>query len=107
MPTKPPTFNPRRVAKREYQREYDKRRKIEKPWRKWYNTQRWKNLRQVVLTRFPACTRCLPRVVVATVADHVKPHRGDPTLFWDLDNLTGLCATCHNSVKSKEERRGD
>lgn len=105
MPTKPPTHNPRRVAKRDYQRQYDKRRKAEKSWRKWYATAQWKNLRQITLIRFPACTRCLPeRVTPSTVADHIEPHRGNPELFWNPDNLTGLCATCHNSAKSREER---
>lgn len=106
MPAKPPTFNPRRLAKRDYQRAHDKRRDAEKPWRRWYKLQRWKTLRLIVLARFPSCTRCLPeRVTPSTVADHIKPHRGDPALFWDLDNLTGLCATCHNSAKSREDRK--
>jgi 5-methylcytosine-specific restriction protein A len=45
------------------------------------------------------------RVAKATVADHVVPHRGDETLFWDGE-LQSLCGPCHNSVKQREERSG-
>jgi hypothetical protein len=45
------------------------------------------------------------RVEVATVADHVVPHRGDWALFWEGD-LQSLCAHHHNSAKHSEEARG-
>lgn len=53
-------------------------------------------LRQVE-NRF--CVQCKAdgRLVLATVTDHIKPHRGDPALFWDLMNLQGLCARHHNA----------
>lgn len=36
------------------------------------------------------------RVTVATVVDHVVPHRSDTTLFWDEHgNWQSLCAACH------------
>jgi hypothetical protein len=48
-------------------------------------------------------------VTAATVADHVIPHKGDPTLFWDGE-LQSLCDAdpwrCHSSHKQKTERRG-
>jgi 5-methylcytosine-specific restriction protein A len=28
-----------------------------------------------------------PRYVKATVVDHIVPHRGDPKLFWDRNEL--------------------
>jgi hypothetical protein len=37
------------------------------------------------------------RQTPATVVDHIIPHTGDPELFWDVDNLQGLCDPCHNS----------
>lgn len=43
-------------------------------------------------------------VVAATVVDHIIPHRGDETLFWDPINHQALCAPCHNSAKQREER---
>nr|WP_259672432.1 hypothetical protein [Rhizobium sp. NLR12b] len=38
------------------------------------------------------------------VADHRKPHRGDPALFWDRNNLWCLCEACHSTEKQKEEQ---
>ena len=36
-------------------------------------------------------------VTLATVVDHVTPHRGEPGLMWDeLGNWQSLCAACHS-----------
>ena len=43
--------------------------------------------------------------VLATVTDHVTPHKGDETLFWDEDNHQSLCETCHD-VKTVTEDGG-
>lgn len=40
----------------------------------------------------------------ATVVDHVIPHRGDMTLFWDRANWQPLCALHHNCHKQRQER---
>ncbi len=40
----------------------------------------------------------------ATVVDHIKPHRGDPKLFWDQENWQALCARHHDRDKQREER---
>lgn len=49
-------------------------------------------------------------MTAATVADHIRPHRGDPALFFDPTNLQSLCDEypwrCHSSVKQSEERLG-
>jgi 5-methylcytosine-specific restriction protein A len=45
------------------------------------------------------------RIVGATVADHIEPHRGDHTLFYEGE-LQSLCTTCHDSAKQREERGG-
>jgi hypothetical protein len=42
---------------------------------------------------------------IATVADHITPHRGDPVLF--AGPLQSLCAPCHNGVKQSLEQGGD
>lgn len=39
------------------------------------------------------------------VADHKIPHRGDPSLFWDENNLQCLCKACHDSAKQTQERK--
>jgi 5-methylcytosine-specific restriction endonuclease McrA len=47
------------------------------------------------------------RQVAATVVDHIKPHRGDQSLFWDKNNnWAALCETHHNSTKQRDEARG-
>jgi len=49
-------------------------------------------------------------VTPASVADHIKPHRGSLALFYDPANLQSLCDQspfrCHSSAKQSEERLG-
>lgn len=40
---------------------------------------------------------------VATIVDHIKPHKGDEVLFHDPANLQSLCQPCHDSDKRLEE----
>lgn len=44
--------------------------------------------------------------VMATVVDHITPHKGDPVLFWNSQNWQSLCPTHHNAAKQKQERTG-
>lgn len=37
------------------------------------------------------------------VVDHIVPHRGDQTLFWDRANWQPLCPDHHDVVKQREE----
>ena len=72
---------------------------------------RWAKARAVFLAREPLCRRCLGRGVLtkATEVDHVVPHRGDLSLFWNRANWQPLCKPCH-STKTAGERgwgRGD
>ncbi|TKA98548.1 HNH endonuclease [Cereibacter changlensis] len=62
----------------------------------------WEKARAAFLRSHPHCRRC---GALATVVDHIEPHRGDQTLFWDKTNWQPLCATHHNSAKQREERR--
>lgn len=52
------------------------------------------------------CRRCRQqgRMTVATVVDHIVPHRGDPALFWDRSNWQPLCKPHHDGAKQREER---
>lgn len=73
---------------------------------RWYSTARWQRRRALQLHREPLCRFCEEQrglAVVATVADHVHPHRGDPEAFW-RGELQSLCAPCHNSDKQRIER---
>jgi len=79
------------------------------PWRKWYDTARWKRLRWSVLTRdlfiCQMCKRAEPDTS-QLVADHKIPHRGDAALFWNPDNIVCLCKSCHDGAKQALERSG-
>jgi 5-methylcytosine-specific restriction endonuclease McrA len=59
------------------------------------------------LQREPTCAFCakLGLLTVATVADHITPHRGDQRLMWE-GPLQSLCAAHHNSTKQRMEKSG-
>jgi 5-methylcytosine-specific restriction protein A len=59
---------------------------------------RWQAARARYLRVHPLCMECgyNGRVVVATIVDHIKPHRGDKRLFWDEGNWQPMCKSCHN-----------
>lgn len=68
----------------------------------------WQQARLVHLNSHPLCVYCErdDRVTAASVVDHVIPHRGDMTLFWDRTNWQSLCRPCHDIVKKLEESAG-
>lgn len=79
-------------------------------WRAWYHLARWKRLRAKVLQRDLFTCQCgcghIEPNTSLLVADHRKPHRGDPALFWDEDNVHTLRKSpCHDKVKQAEEHR--
>jgi 5-methylcytosine-specific restriction endonuclease McrA len=64
----------------------------------------WEAARARFLSRNGACAH--PGCTAdATVVDHIRPHRGDLSLFWDPTNWQALCQHHHNSSKQREERR--
>src|SRR4051812_44834781 len=69
---------------------------------------RWEKARLAFLTSHPHCVMCLNqgRRVMATVVDHVQPHRGDSKLFWSKANWQSLCKPHHDSTKQTIERHG-
>lgn len=81
------------------------------PWRKLYNTARWRSLRMKIFMRdgftcqWPGCGHVEGNTSLL-VADHRQPHRGDEALFWDEDNLWTLCKPHHDGAKQKAERGG-
>ena len=70
-----------------------------------YKTRRWKALRIAQLQREPLCRMCAPKVTPATIADHIKPHRGNLNGFWH-GQLQSLCASCHSGAKQSLEKSG-
>ena len=73
--------------------------------RKMYGTTRWKKLRLNQLLTEPMCAYCMKagRVKLASVADHIEPHKGNPVLFFAPHNLQSLCKPCHDKTKQREE----
>jgi 5-methylcytosine-specific restriction protein A len=89
----------------------DKARNDAAPWRKWYGTKRWSDLRHAVFVR--DMYRCQRTGVMAIgrhpapnspVANHKVPHRGDPNLFWDIDNLETVTKEVHDKLIQAEEQ---
>ena len=68
----------------------------------------WQLARRGFLAANPVCRYCSAagRLAVATVVDHVVPHKGNLDLFWDQANWQPLCKRCHDAVKQREERGG-
>lgn len=66
---------------------------------------KWRKARETFLRRSPLCVFCSAKglVVVATVVDHIVPHKGDSELFWDSSNWQSLCKPCHDSDKQRQE----
>jgi 5-methylcytosine-specific restriction protein A len=80
-------------------REYEDARK-HTPERMMYSTPAWRKLRAMVLREESECATpgCIHP---ARVVDHIRPHRGDPALFFDRANLQALCKRCHDQKTAK------
>ncbi|WP_105370609.1 HNH endonuclease [Neorhizobium huautlense] len=88
-----------------------KQRDAELHWRKWYGIQRWKDLRVEVWKRDDwICQKtgvlCIGAYPAGNspVADHIKPHNGNPDLFWDMSNIQTVSKEYHDSQKQREEK---
>ncbi|MBV1929468.1 MAG: HNH endonuclease [Gammaproteobacteria bacterium] len=76
-----------------------------------YNTVRWEKLRLEILERDGWKCRHYGWQLVegrkephSAVVDHIKPHRGNLALFWDVDNLQSVSKKYHDSEKQKIEK---
>lgn len=83
------------------------------PWKKWYFTARWRRLRDFVLKRdrYICQATGVPLVGRANawnspIADHKVPHKGDPDLFWDPENVWAVSKRYHDSDKQRLEKSG-
>lgn len=81
------------------------------PWKAWYKTARWERLRQLVFLRdLYKCQRsgelCIGKHPApnSPVANHKRPHRGDPVLFWDPDNVETVSKQIHDGIIQAEEQ---
>lgn len=78
------------------------------PYHHLYNTKQWRRLRHYHLQDNPLCVFCLAKgnTTAANIADHIKPHRGDVSLFYEASNIQSLCKRCHDSTKQRMEKGG-
>lgn len=77
------------------------------PWNDLYSSRRWRALRHRHLDKDPLCCMCQAegRTTIATICDHIEPHRGDMVKFWH-GPFQSLCAPHHSSVKQSQEKGG-
>ena len=99
MPTKP------KSKKSLYNLKANKSGQWSKNSDKFYHSSKWRKLRIQVLIKNPMCVHCQRNgdVTLATVADHIKPVSQGGEI-WSINNLQGLCESCHNTKSSKESK---
>lgn len=103
----------RAITRKDAERRRFATRDDDRAWRAWYGTARWRTLREQVLTRaLWTCEKTGVHLLGkhpapnSPVVDHIRPHRGDPDLFWDPDNLQAVTKAWHDSIKQARERAG-
>lgn len=71
-----------------------------------YRTSRWRDAARRWLRSHPLCAECerQGRVTAGRIVDHIVPHRGDMSLFWNQENWQTLCQPCHNRKTATERR---
>jgi len=72
-----------------------------------YATKEWRQRSRKQLRDHPLCVMCADQgwVTPATVADHIKPHKGNADEFYH-GALQSLCAHHHNKTKKQLEIKG-
>lgn len=97
-----------RSEKQDRDKPSENKRRTDRPSRKWYNSKGWRGKtgrRLQQLKAEPLCRLCPDHSKqLATIADHVVPHRDDYGLFW-FGALQSLCKSCHDIKKQRAERR--
>lgn len=70
-----------------------------------YNN-RWRRASKLFLQYNPLCRYCERegKLTAAEVVDHIIPHRGDQTLYWDAGNWQPLCKPCHDTKTMTDDR---
>jgi len=71
---------------------------------------KWRKAREAYLRAHPLC-QCPEcgegriRLRPASVVDHIIPHKGDMTLFWDRANWQAMAKQCHDRKTAREDGR--
>lgn len=105
MASKPKSFRPSHLGTvQQSQRDYETRRGSAR--QRGYTAQ-WDRVAAAFKRDNPLCIGCeaVDRVELASVVDHIIPHKGDDTLFWDQANWQPCCTKHHDIVKQQLERQ--
>jgi 5-methylcytosine-specific restriction protein A len=95
------------VHKKQKRREYDATRRPSYSQKNLlYESPAWRRERKNFLINHPLCAPCLAagRVTQASEVDHIEPHKGNMSLFWDASNWQAICKPCHNRKTSQEKK---
>ena len=69
-------------------------------WQHFYSMPKYRKARKKFMSEHPYCAECGR---VASDLDHIRPHKGDLSLFWDKDNWQSLCKSCHSEKTASED----
>lgn len=66
---------------------------------------KWRKARTRFLSINQLCVECYKdsKLTVATVVDHIIPHKGDYKLFWDETNWQPLCKRHHDTKTATKD----
>jgi 5-methylcytosine-specific restriction protein A len=118
MPNKPKVHNPippylraklqqQRVVDQERRRKAYEKQPERKADNAFYKTARWIRFRlyAMSLPENALCRACKEdgRIVAATQLDHVKPRKEHPELAYEIENVQGLCLSCHRKKTNRGE----
>lgn len=82
-------------------------RRSDRPWKKWYDSARFRAARIGFLRANPLCVDPYglhkDRPEAATDLDHKVPHHGSLVLFWLRSNWQALCHGCHSRKTATED----
>jgi len=111
LPPRISTLAPRLGHAQGDERAVDRKREQAQDWRSWYRTKRWADLRRFVFVRDRyVCQRSGALAIGkhpapnSPVANHKRPHRGDPVLFWDPENIETVTKEVHDGLIQKDEQ---
>jgi len=76
---------------------------------KFYNSSRWRKLRDRYIKRNPLCEHCKGRgsLVPAKEVDHKIPIKINFEKRFDYNNLQALCKSCHATKTYEDKERYD
>lgn len=67
-----------------------------------YQSRQWRAMRKHMLAHNPVCVKC--KLMMATEVDHIRPHKLNRQLFFNMSNLQTLCRACHQEKTTAERQ---